>query len=185
MFPARGLRVFEDVALKSEPIALSLYKSHRESLISYAGRLSGDPVVAEDIVQDAWLLLDRQPASKPIREPLGYLKRIVRNLVFAQARRSRYEGQIIGGDMTAAVAQLPDEAPSAEAELIARDDLRLVMDLVDALPERQIAAFKMYHFEGMKLREVATRLGISTSLAHLLVTEAMQLCDERRKRGME
>lgn len=171
--------------MKSEPLALSLYKSHRKSLVSYAGRLSGDPVVAEDIVQDAWLLLDRQPAGKSIREPLGYLKRIIRNLVFAQTRRNRHEGLVIGGNLADAVARLPDDAPSAEAVLIARDDLRLVMEVVDALPERQIAAFKMYHFEGMKLREVATRLGISTSLAHVLVTEAMQLCDERRTRGME
>jgi RNA polymerase sigma factor (sigma-70 family) len=171
------------VELKSERIALSVYESHRDSLVSYAGQLSGDPVAAEDIVQDAWLLFERQP-GKAIREPLGYFRRIVRNLVFANARRNRHEGRIAGEDMADAVSRLADDAPSVEAELIARDDLRLVMQVVDALPERQVAAFKMYYFEGMKLREVATRLGISTSLAHLLVTEAMQLCDERRQRDM-
>lgn len=173
-----------NVELKPEPIALRLYKSHRASLISYAGQLSGDPMVAEDIVQDAWLLLDRQPVGKPIREPLGYLKRIVRNLVFARARRNHREGQIGNADMRDAVARLADDAPSAETILIARDDLRLVMNVVDALPARQIAAFKMYYFEEMKLREIAIRLGISTSLTHLLVTEAMQLCDERRQRDL-
>jgi RNA polymerase sigma-70 factor (ECF subfamily) len=171
------------VALTSKPLALRLYKSHRDTLISYAGRLSGDPVAAEDIVQDAWLLLDRQPVDKPIHEPLGYFKRIVRNLVFAQARNRRNEGHIGAADMGDAIAQLADETPSPEATLIARDDLRRIMAAVDALPERQIAAFKMYHFEGMKLREIATRLGISTSLAHLLVTEAMQICDEQRQRN--
>lgn len=169
--------------MKSERIALSVYESHRDSLVSYAGQLSGDPVAAEDIVQEAWLLFERQP-GKTIREPLGYFRRIVRNLVFANARRNRHEGRIAGEDMADAVSRLADDAPSVEAELIARDDLRLVMQVVDALPERQVAAFKMYYFEGMKLREVATRLGISTSLAHLLVTEAMQLCDERRQRDM-
>lgn len=168
--------------LHSERIAYDLYESHRDMLVSYAGRLSGDPVSAEDVVQDAWLLLDRQPAGKNIREPLGYLKRIVRNLVFAHARRRHYEGTVAGLDMADAIARLADETPSAETQLIARDDLRSVMAVVDGLPERQIAAFKLYHFEGLKLREVALRLGISISLAHLLVTEAMQLCDERRKR---
>lgn len=171
--------------MKSERIAASLYESYRDSLVSYAGRLSGDPVAAEDIVQDAWLLFDRQPADKRIREPLGYLKRIVRNLAFTHARRNRREGRIGAEDMADAVSRLADDAPSAETQLIARDDLRLVMEVVDALPQRQVAAFKMYYFDGMKLREVAAQLGISTSLAHLLVTEAMQLCDERRKRDME
>lgn len=170
--------------MSSKPLALRLYKSHRDTLISYAGRLSGDPVAAEDIVQDAWLLLDSQPMDKPIREPLGYFKRIVRNLVFAQARSRRHEAHVGTADINEAVAGLADDSPSAEATLIAREDLRRIMKVINALPERQIAAFKMYHFEGLKLREIANRLGISTSLAHLLVTEAMQLCDEQRRRNL-
>lgn len=169
--------------MRPEPVALRLYKSHRASLVSYAGRLSGDPDAAEDIVQDAWLLFDGRPAADGVREPLGYLKRIVRNLVFAQARRNRREGPVGDLDTAEAVRRLADERPSVEAELIARDDMRLVMGVVGALPDRQQAAFKMYYFDGLKLREVAMRLGISTSLAHLLVTEAMQLCDERRKQA--
>ena len=168
---------------RSERIALSLYKSHRDTLVSYAGRLSGDPAAAEDVVQDAWLLLDRQPEEKRLAEPLAYFKRIVRNLVFAQARRKHRENTLTSptGDGHA-IDWVIDEAPSAEAALMARDELRLVMDVLDSLPERQVTAFKLYYFGGMKLREVAMRLGISTSLAHGLVTQAMQLCDERRTR---
>ena len=168
--------------MKPERVAVSLYKTHRDSLVAYAGKLSGDPIGAEDIVQDAWLLLDNQLASKPIREPLGYLKRIVRNLVFAQVRRRHRDRTADREDPDNVMARLADEAPSAEAVLMARDELGLLMEVVNALPERQIAAFKMYHFEGMKLREIAQRLGISTSLAHLLVRETIQLCDERRQR---
>lgn len=168
--------------MKPDLVALRLYESHRDSLVSYAGRLSGDTDVAEDIVQDAWLLFDRHRTAKTVREPLSYFKRIVRNLVFAQARRKRLEGPAPDLDAAEAVNQLADDRPDVEAELIAREDMRLIMKVVASLPERQQAAFKMYCFEGMKLREVGLRLGISTSLAHLLVTEAMQLCDEKRKR---
>nr|WP_255696788.1 sigma-70 family RNA polymerase sigma factor [Sandaracinobacteroides sayramensis] len=162
---------------------MRLYESHRASLISYASRLSGDPAAAEDIVHDAWLLLDRQPATQPIREPLGYFKRIVRNLVFARARRARLENAARDFDTADAVGRMPDDRPSAEAELMAREEMQLVMDVLASLPERQQTAFKIYHFEGLKLREVGTRLGISTSLAQLLVTEAMQLCDEKRQKA--
>ncbi len=169
--------------MKPDPVTLRLYESHRDSLVSYAGRLSGDPDGAEDIVHDAWLLFDRQRAVETIREPLHYLKRIVRNLVFSQARRKRLENPAGALDAAEAVARLVDDRPSVEAELIAREDMRLVMGVVDSLPARQQAAFKMYYFDGLKLREVGARLGISTSLAHLLVTKAMQLCDERRNQA--
>lgn len=137
---------------------------------------------AEDIVQDAWLLFDRRTGQEGIREPLAYLKRIVRNLVFAQARKKRHD-RADHLDPVEAVSRLPDDRPSVEAELIARDDMRFVMSVLATLPDRQQAAFKLYYFEGLKLREVASRLGFSISLAHLLVTEAMQICDERRKRA--
>ncbi len=163
--------------------ALSLYKSHRASLVSYARRLLGDPVAAEDVVQDAWLLFDQQPEPERIREPLGYLKRIVRNLVFAEARRSGRRGSTARFDPAETLERLADDRPTAEVELIMRDEMALVMRVIQSLPERQQRAFALYHFEELKLREVASRLGISVSLAHLLVTEAMQLCDEKRKRA--
>lgn len=169
--------------MKSDPAARNLYESHRDSLVSYAGKISGDPAGAEDIVQDAWLLYDRQRRKSAILEPLGYVKRIVRNLVISQHRRGRFQAQLTEPELNAVMHRLVDETPSAEAQMLAREELRIVMDAIDGLPERQAAAFRMYHFEGMKLREVATRLGISTSLVHNLVTEAMQLCDERRNRG--
>lgn len=169
-------------SLRPNSVSLRLYRSHRESLISYAGRLSGDPGTAEDIVQDAWLLFDRRTGDEGIREPLAYLKRIVRNLVFAQVRKNR-PNPARHFDPSEAVRRLADDRPSVEAELIARDDMRFVMDVLRTLPDRQQAAFKLYYFEGLKLREVATRLGFSISLAHLLITEAMQICDERRKRA--
>lgn len=169
--------------MKPDPVAKNLYQSHRDSLVSYAGKISGDPVGAEDIVQDAWLLYDRQRTKSAILEPLNYVKRIVRNLVISQHRRSRFQAQLSEPELNDVMHRLVDETPSAEAELLAKEELRIVMEVVDSLPERQAWAFKMYHFEGMKLREVATRLGISISHVHKLVADTMQLCDERRNRG--
>lgn len=158
------------------------YRSHRTSLLTYAGRLSGDPTSAEDIVQDAWLLFDQQRKATPIHEPLAYLKRIVRNLVFAEARRHRRVGITVSAEVADVAGELTDSQPSADAALIAKDELALVGEVLNGLPERQRMAFQLYYFEDLKLRQVAERLGVSVSLAHLLVTEAMQLCDERRHR---
>lgn len=146
--------------------------------MSYAGKLSGDRASAEDIVQDAWLLMDRKARDGIIREPLGYLRRIIRNLVFAQARGAR-ETAVAPEDM----ADVADDRPSAEAALMARQAMDRVLDAIDAMPPRQRAAIKMYHFEGMKLREIAERLGLSTSYTHRLIADGMEICDQRRRQG--
>lgn len=68
--------------------SLDLYQAHRDSLLSYATRLSGDRTAAEDIVQDVWLLFSRQQIET-IVTPLNYLRTMVRNLVITRVRRDR------------------------------------------------------------------------------------------------
>jgi len=166
--------------LGHERLALRLYRTHRETLLSYAGKLSGDRAAAEDIVQDAWMLLDRQTDATAIHEPLGYLRRIIRNLVFAQVRRQSRESLWAAEDMP----DIADDRPSVEAELIARQTMELVLDTIDAMPARQKAAIKMYHFEGLKLREIAERLELSVSYTHSLIIEGMEICNQRRRQGL-
>jgi len=166
--------------LGDERLTLRLYRTHRETLVSYAGKLSGDRVSAEDIVHDAWMLLDRQPDNTVIREPVSYLRRIIRNLVFADVRRQRREPKLIVEDMP----DIADERPSIESEVMARQAMELVMDAIDAMPPRQRAAIKMYHFEGMKLREIAERLELSVSYTHSLIVDGMKICNQRRRQGL-
>ncbi len=159
--------------------ALRLYKAHRKGLVSYAGKLSGDRVAAEDIVQDAWLLLNRKIDIVEIREPLNYLRRIIRNLVFAEARQRSRETALPDDAMT----NITDDRPSVETDLIARQTMERVFDAIDAMPPRQRTAIKMYHFEGLKLREVAERLDLSISFTHSLIVEGIEICNRRRREG--
>lgn len=166
-----------------DPTALRLYRSHRAVLVDYADRLMGDRANAEDIVQDAWLLFDRRPDSTVVRDSVGYLKRIVRNLAIDQLRRHA-RGAVHGGDQLEIAARtVPDDAPRIDVQIEARDEMRRVMEVIEAMPERQRQAITMYHFEGLKLREIADRLGVSRSLAHRLIAEGMEICDEIRGAG--
>lgn len=164
--------------LSSDRLALHLYRAHRDTLVSYAGKLSGDLVGAEDIVQDAWLLMDRQTDHGEILEPLGYLRRIVRNLVFAQTRKGR-ETSIAPDTMW----DIADPQPSVETEVIARQAMNLVLQAIEEMPDRQKTAIRLYHFQGMKLREVAAKLNLSVSYTHSLIAEGMEICNRRRQRG--
>ncbi|MEM9965531.1 MAG: sigma factor, partial [Asticcacaulis sp.] len=61
-----------------------LYKTYRETLINYAGRLMGHRADAEDIVHEAWLLMNRHPQNQTLKQPLAYFRTIIRNLVLSQ-----------------------------------------------------------------------------------------------------
>lgn len=159
-----------------------LYRQHRHELVDYARRFSGDEAAAEDIVHDAWLKLDQGVVAE-VREPLGYLKRIVRNLAIDLARR-RVRRKTGGGDLIDSVAStIADEAPIQDAQLAARQEMELVLSTIAAMPERQRRALIAYSFDGLKIREVADLLGMSRTSAHGLIQDGLRLCALRREQG--
>lgn len=166
--------------LAHESMALRLYRSHRAALVDYAKDITGSRAHAEDVVQEAWLHLDRKGDDPLIREPIAYFYRIVRNLAIDSIRRSLRERAQFGESIEEAERIVSDEKPSAEAAIIARDDIRLVIETLAELPDRQRIAIEMYRFGGFKLREIANRLGVSIGLVHLLIAQGLEACDRRR-----
>lgn len=127
-------------------------------------------------MQEAYLRFSEAAARRLFDEPVGYLYRIVHNLAFDGVRRLSLEGRHVRRGAERAAAEVAEERPSPEAELIARQELERVLAAIAALPERTRIAFEMHRFGGLKLKEIAERLGISTSMAHVLVVEAVRHC---------
>src|SRR3546814_1293981 len=76
---------------------LNLYLRHRAELIDYATPIVGDRALAEDVVQDAWLRFSEAGShdakTRLIRQPVGYLYRIVRNLALDRSEEHTSELQ--------------------------------------------------------------------------------------------
>ena len=186
-----GCESFSNVPTAWEPVpivprpedALTLYIAHRGRLLNYASGILGDASRAEDVVQDAWLRLDQAVRRGSVRYPLQLLYQIVRNLAIDSLRRSARDARVGSGDMEVAERVVADPKPSAESGLLAREDLRTVLDVLETLPERQRTAIELYRFQGLKLREIGERLGMSTSSAHLLIVEGLALCAAIRRKG--
>ena len=160
--------------------ALSLFVTHRRALVDYASSITGSRTQAEDLVQEAWLRFDEASKGRFLDDAKGYLYRIVRNLALDGQRRSARESRLIaqaGIDRLAAVC--PDETPTPETIALYRDEVQCVMAAMAELPERTRIAFEMHRFGGAKLKEIAEYLGISLSLAQLLVTDAAEHCKEK------
>lgn len=158
----------------------ALFIEHRGSLVDYAARIVGSRAQAEDVVQEAWFRLSRVPEG-PVHEPLGYLYRLVRNLAIDTRRKLTRE--VARSVAASSAAMLADETPSPEQSVAGRDELRLVLEALAALPERTRIAVRMNRIEGRKLQEVADHLDLSVSRTFKLIVEGVAHCDRWRIRA--
>jgi RNA polymerase sigma-70 factor (ECF subfamily) len=159
-----------------EKHALSLFVSHRDDLMKYAGSIVGDRAVAEDIVQEAWLRYADKTKARWLEKPERYLYRIVRNLALDRQRRANLERRHTSDHAEEGIAQVADKAPLPEQEAIASQDLQRVMAALDELPERTRIALEMHRFGGHTLKEIAQHLDISVSMAQVLVMQGIKHC---------
>ena len=132
---------------------------HRGALVEYANGIVDNRAQAEDLVQEAWLRFDKATRQRPLEQPVGYLYRIVRNLALDNRRRMRREAQVVAaGAYEAASGTHSDDASSPEQVALYKDQLELVMEAIEELPERTRIALEMHRFGGYTLSEIAARL---------------------------
>jgi RNA polymerase sigma-70 factor (ECF subfamily) len=153
--------------------------AHRGELVKYANGIVRDYARAEDVVQEAWMRFGAAASARSLDEPVGYLYRIVRNLAVDGRRKDQREQQVIQPDVAAIVADMADEAPSPEAAVSARDELRLLEEVLAELPPRTRIAIEMRRVGGCKFKEIAAHLGVSVTVAHDIVAEGLALCRQR------
>lgn len=119
---------------------------------------------AEDLFQDLFLKLSDRP-SGPIGQPAAYIFQVANNLLLdrrrSRLRREQRENSWTGVDLGEDVET--DTGPNAERVLIARDDLRLVERLLDALPSRTSEIFRRYRLHDQPQKQIAADLAISVS----------------------
>lgn len=124
-----------------------LYSLHAPAAERLAYLLTGDPELAEDLVQEAFVKVAGRFAD--IREPQAfeaYLRRTVVNLTHMHFRRRRLERAYLEREARRppATSELPDVAT--------REDLK---EALLALPERQRAAVVLRFYEDMSETQIA------------------------------
>ncbi|GLH29471.1 hypothetical protein WSS15_21210 [Acetobacter pasteurianus] len=100
--------------------------------------------------------------------------------------RVRKEGveNTAGSDFEAVTAEIADDQVSPEENVASREAMKRIVDAIAAMPDlRQRQAIRMYHFEGLKLREIAVHLDLSLTRVHGLIEDGMAICDRVRKEG--
>ena len=126
-----------------------------------AARGAGDE--AEDVLQDLWQRVAAAPAQ-PIAEPLSYLFRAAENMMRDRRRSnaSRERRQHAWHE----AGPTPQEQPSGERALIARQNLREVDRVLAALGPRVDRVFRRYRvMRYTRLRLMANRCPAAAAMA--------------------
>lgn len=142
-----------------------VYGEIRSELLRFVTARLGDPSVAEDVLQDLWLRLQRADGG-PVANPRAYLYRATQNIAL-DVVRARRTGAIRESSWTSVHfgtgAEPADPSPNAEQAMLAREDAEALASAIAALPEGAGRVFRLHKLEGMSHAEVAARLGISRS----------------------
>lgn len=133
-----------------------LFREHARSLVRMARLFADDRNAAEDIVQEAFLRLRR--ALHRIQEPnkaTAYLRSIVLNLVRDHNRR--------GLMSLRHRARAEASWPSAEDELVMREDQRQVIDALRELAARQRDCLLLRYYMELSVPDIAETLSLSAN----------------------
>jgi RNA polymerase sigma-70 factor (ECF subfamily) len=135
-----------------------LYRAHAPHVRRFAIYLSGDNMLADDLVSESFVRV--------------YLFAIVRNLFLHHLRHERRRARLPQATV--------DDQPGPEERASDRSDLRIVLAALAGFPEVDRAALLMRADEGLSYEEIAVALGITVGAAKVKVHRARLKLAEAR-----
>ena len=130
----------------------------------------------DDLVQEALVRVWRERQARTVPSPKALLFTTARNLALDQLRRR----QVVRIDGLAEFADLPvlEQSPSAADTTARHQELDLLTQALQSLPERCRQVLTLRKIYGLSQREIAVQLGISEHTVEAQVGNGMKRCTE-------
>jgi RNA polymerase sigma-70 factor, ECF subfamily len=144
----------------------ALFERLYPSLVRYLNRLTGDPDVAEDIAQEAFVRLLKQSLSEAEVRP--WLFTVAMNLVRDRARRVDRRRRLLGG-----APRMVSPLPAPDDGLERSEEIEGVRRALDQLPPRDRQLLLMRE-EGFKYDEIARVVGVAPASVGTLIARALK-----------
>jgi RNA polymerase sigma-19 factor, ECF subfamily len=148
------------------------FRASYEWLKSKLQRRVGSPADAEDLASSTFTELAEVQDLTTVREPRAFLTVIAKRLTFEMWRRRDLERAYLDSLLT----QETPTVPSAESIAEISQALLLVDQALSGLPIKAKAAFIYSQIDGLTYAEIATRLGVSTSMVRKYIAQALTRC---------
>jgi RNA polymerase sigma factor (sigma-70 family) len=148
----------------------ALFSERSASLFRYVNRVSGDPALSEDIVQECFVKLHRRGAMPD--DPPGWLMAVANNLLRDAHRLvARRRRLTLAWSTDLPLGGGGDDAPRADDRTLAAEQVERVRQALDRLPLRDRQLLLLRH-EGYRYREIADALGLTPSSIGTMLVRA-------------
>jgi len=165
-------------AARRDPETIAaLFESEESALLYYAIGIVHRRIVAEELVQEAFLRLHK--VWDQVDNPRGWLYRSIRNLALNHLRDTRKETQL-GEDAAAQDDALP-------RELLGRyEAIGTVRMLLNEMPEDDRNLIRLKYDDGLRYQEISRRTGLSVGNVGFRLHNALKgLLDGLQRAGIE
>lgn len=158
-----------------------VFAAEQGRLMRLIQRIVRNRAAAEELVQDTFLNVLRQPPDRAeIEQPGHYLARAARNLALNYLRSGRHAIEVpIKDELRDAIA---DPAPSPERICVYRGELRYLLSVLAKLSWRRRQVFALHKFDGLSYGQIGAKLGISRNTVMVHMVNAMAELDRRLDR---
>ena len=139
-------------------------------------RRLGSVELASDALQDTWIRLERASSIGPVLSPRPYILRVAYNIALKRLRRER---DMVTLEEAREALDFVDAAPDPAKVTEARAELSLLRQAAEELTPRQRDILFAVRLDGVPVREIALRHGISERLVALELKRAVLRCSQR------
>jgi RNA polymerase sigma factor (sigma-70 family) len=153
-----------------------LFQQLRPGLFGLAYRVLGDAGESEEVLQEAFLRLSRDPVlGRPDEEVAAWLRRVCINLAF---NRRRSAGRLAAREEHVARLEPVGHGADPAVAVLQREDRDEVRRVLSELPERQRECLLLRH-SGYSYAEIAATLEVAIGSVGVLLARGEKAFKER------
>ena len=149
----------------------------KNELYRLALRITLNREEAEDIVQDTLIKVWNKRDSWPQIDSIeAYSMTVCRNLALDRTRKASFQQPSLD---TVTTGEPVTHTADPQERAIRRDQIALVRDIINALPEKQRSCIQLRDFEGKSYKEVAQVMQITEEQVKVNIFRARQTIKQK------
>lgn len=138
-----------------------LYHRHKDRLYTVAVGITGNPVDAQDIVQEAYLRsFSRLEKLRKETSILAYLLRVVSNAAIDILRFRKTSNTVPWEGANHGIDEMPDVQRNPEVAMEEANRVSILREALLDLPTEQRVVVVLHHIEGLPVQDIAEQLKI-------------------------
>lgn len=160
------------------PLVKLFLTSYEDFKVRLRKRL-GSEELANDVLHETYLRVDRMVETQDIAQPNAYLYRMALNIA---ADRRQSDARLLTGSEIEDLLQVSDEALDPARVVGAQKELQSLLKALYELPARRRRIFIAARLEEAPHLEISQRFGISTRMVEKEIKAALGHCALRLER---